>query len=174
MCLCFGLGATPRVFTKILKVPISLLRRLNIRILIYQDNTLLMLHSLERLLVARDAVIFLLQHFDFVTNFKKSVMEPVQTIEYLGLVIDPIRMTLSLTEDKVNGILQECKIIFWIKEITVLQLTQSVGLLSSPIQAVLPAQIQFCYLQLQQFQPWKEECLTKEKIILNDQALGEL
>ena len=39
-------------------------------------------------------------------------MEPVQTIEYLGLVIDPIQMTLSLTEDKVNGILQECKIIF--------------------------------------------------------------
>ena len=68
--------------------------------------------SLQRLLVARDTVIFLLQHFDFVTNFKKSVMEPVQTIEYFGLAIDSIRMTLSLTEDKVNGILQECKIIF--------------------------------------------------------------
>ena len=77
-------------------------------------------------------------------------MKPVQTIEYLGVVIDSIRMTLSLTEEKVEGILQECKIIFSMKEITVLQSTQLVGLLSSAIQAVLPTQIQFRYLQLQQ------------------------
>ena len=32
LCLCFGLGPAPRIFTKILKVPISLIRRLNIRI----------------------------------------------------------------------------------------------------------------------------------------------
>ena len=44
---------------------------------------LLMSQSIERLLVARDAVIFLLQHLGFVINFKKSVMEPVQKIEYL-------------------------------------------------------------------------------------------
>ena len=111
---------------------------------------LLMSQSIERLLVARDTEIFLLQHLGFVKNFKKSVMEPVQTIRYLGLVINSIRMTLSLTEEKVKGILQECKITFLMKEITVLQLTQLVGLLSSTIQTVLPAQIQFCYLQLQQ------------------------
>ena len=33
-------------------------------------------------------------------------------------------MTLSLTEEKVKEISQECKIIFSMKEITVLQLTQ--------------------------------------------------
>ena len=146
----FGLGPAPRVFTKILKVPISLLRRLNIRILIYLDDMLLMSQSIERLLVARDTVIFLLQHLRFVKNLKKSVMETVQTIKYLGLVINSIRMTLSLTEEKVKGNLQEYKIIFLMKEITVLQLTQLVGLLSSTIQTVLPAQINFCYLQLQQ------------------------
>ena len=91
-------------------------------------------------------------------------MEPVQTIEYLGLVINSIRMTLSLTEEKVKGILQERKIIFSIKEITVLQLTQLEGLLSSTIQAVLPTQIQFGYPQLQQLSVLKEECLTKRKL----------
>ena len=83
-------------------------------------------------------------------------------------------MTLSLTEEKVKGILQECEIIFSMKEITVLQLTQLVGLLSSTIQAVLPAQIQFRYLQLQQVSALKGGMSCKEKIILNDQALGEL
>ena len=89
LCLCmFWSRTSPRVFTKILKVPISLLRCLNIRVLIYLDDILLMSQSIERLLVARDTVIFLLQHVGFVINFKKSVMEPVQTIEYLGLVIN--------------------------------------------------------------------------------------
>ena len=101
-------------------------------------------------------------------------MEPVQTIEYLGVVIDSIRMTLSLTEEKVEGILQECKIIFSMKEITVLQSTQLVGLLSLAIQAVLPTQIQFRYLQLQQVLAVKGGMSYKKKIILNDQALEKL
>ena len=69
-CLCFGFRPAPRVFTKILEVPISFLRRLNIvYILIYLDNMVLMSQSTERLLVARDTVIFLLQHLGFVINF---------------------------------------------------------------------------------------------------------
>ena len=102
---------------------------------------LLMSESIEKLLVARDTVIFLLQNLGFVKTLKRSFMEPVQTIEYLGIVTNSIRMTLSLTEEKLKEILQECKTIFSIKEINVLQLTQLVGLLSSTIQAVLPAQI---------------------------------
>ena len=78
------------------------------------------------------------------------------------------------TEEKMKGILQECKIIFSMKQITVLQLTQLVGLLSSTIQEVLPAQIQFHYLQLQQVSVLNAGMSYKEKIILNDQALGEL
>ena len=101
-------------------------------------------------------------------------MEPVQTIEYLGLVINSIRMTLSLTEEKVKGILQECKIICSMKEITVLQLPQLVGLLSSTIQAVLPARIQFCYLELQQVSAMKGGMCSTEKIILNSQPLEKL
>ena len=68
-----------------------------------------MFQSIENLLVARNTVIFLLQHLGFEINFKKSVMEPVQKIEYLGLVINWIRMTLSLTEEKVKGTLQNAK-----------------------------------------------------------------
>ena len=101
-------------------------------------------------------------------------MKPVQTIEYLGLVINSIQMTLSLTEEKVKEILQECKIIFSMEQVTVLQLTQLVDLLSSTLEAVLPAQIQCHYLQLQQVSALNAGMSYKEKIILNDQALGEL
>ena len=60
------------------------------------------------------------------------------------------------------------------KEIMDLQLTQLVRLLSSTIQAVLPTQIHFRYLQLQQVSALKGGMSYKEKIILNDQALRKL
>ena len=41
-CLCFGLGPAPLTFTKIMKILISLLRRLNIRIVIFLDDVLLL------------------------------------------------------------------------------------------------------------------------------------
>ena len=59
LCLCFGLGPAPRIFTKLLKVPISLLRRLNIVIVIYLDM-LMLSRSQEEVIIARDTVIFLL------------------------------------------------------------------------------------------------------------------
>ena len=42
LCLCFGLGPAPRIFTKVLKIPIAILRRINIRIILYLDDMLLM------------------------------------------------------------------------------------------------------------------------------------
>ena len=66
LCLCFGLGPAPRIFTKLFKVPISVLRRLMIMVIIYLDDLLI----LENITMARDSVIFLLQHLGFVINLK--------------------------------------------------------------------------------------------------------
>ena len=60
LCLCFGLGPAPRIFTKILKVPVSLIRRWNIVIAIYLDGILLLGRSIKEVLIATDTVIFLL------------------------------------------------------------------------------------------------------------------
>ena len=77
LCLCFGIGPVHSTFAKLLKVPISLVCRLNIRILIYLDDMLLMSQSIERLLVERDTIIFVLQLLRSVINFKKVVMKLV-------------------------------------------------------------------------------------------------
>ena len=55
--LCFGFSPAPLVFTKLSKVPISLLRKLNVTILIYLGAMLLMSSSLRDLLMARDTLI---------------------------------------------------------------------------------------------------------------------
>ena len=98
LCLCFRLGPAPRIFTKLLKIPVSVLRRLNIRIIIYLDDMLLIGHKIEETLMAIDTVIFLLQQLGFVLNLKKPVLMPTQRIEFLGVTVDLLIMTLSLIQ----------------------------------------------------------------------------
>ena len=85
LCLCFVLGQAPRILTKLLKVPIVLLIGINIRFIIYRDDMLLMRRTLPVILMSRDKLIFLLQHFGFVINLKKSVLHPVKKNSVSGL-----------------------------------------------------------------------------------------
>ena len=89
-CLCFGLGPAPRIFTKLLKIPVSVLRRITIRMVIYLDDMLVMGQTMEKI------VIFLLHHLGFVLNLEKSILNPVQEIEFLGVTINSVKMCLSL------------------------------------------------------------------------------
>ena len=51
-CLPFGLCTAPRVFTKVLKPAIELLRSVGIRLVIYMDDMLIMAHSTQRACVS--------------------------------------------------------------------------------------------------------------------------
>ena len=82
------------------------MRRVNIRIIIYLDDMLLMERKLPEILMGRDTLIFLLQHLGFVINLKKSVLHPVKQIEFLGLVIDTEKMTFAFTEKKLKHVSQ--------------------------------------------------------------------
>ena len=76
LCLAFGLGLAPRIFTKLLKVPISILRRLNIRLIIYLDALLLMGSNYHEICLARNTAIFLFHQLGLMINWKKSILEP--------------------------------------------------------------------------------------------------
>ena len=80
----FWTWTSPKIFTKLLKISVSVLRRLNILITIYLDDTLLIGHTIEETLVARDTVIFLLQQLGSVLNLKKLVLTPTQRIKLKG------------------------------------------------------------------------------------------
>ena len=88
----FWLGPAPQIFTKLLKVPITILDRIIIKIIIYLDDMLLIGHSLEEIIMSRDIVIFLLQHLGFVISWKKPVLTPVQEIEFLGPTVNSVTL----------------------------------------------------------------------------------
>ena len=157
LCLCFGLGPAPRIFSKPLKVPIALLRRLNIRLVIYLDDIPLMGRT-DEFLMSRDILIFLLQHLGFVIKLKKSVLKPSQQIDFLGLKIDTHTMTLALTEEKMK-----CQNLLSHSQTTVLELTELISLISSTVQAVLPARLQLRYLQQQQIQSLNQACSYRNR-----------
>ena len=83
--LCFVLDPPPRIFTKLLKIPIAVFWQIQVRIMIYLDDMLLMSQTVNSLEIARDTLIFLLQSLGFVINLQKSVLMPLQKIELLGL-----------------------------------------------------------------------------------------
>ena len=96
ICLpMFWTKANFKNFYKIIKVPVALLRRVNIQIIFYLDDMLLMGKTLPETIMARDTLIFLLQNLGFGINLKKSVLHPAKKIKSLGLVIDTGKMTLA-------------------------------------------------------------------------------
>ena len=59
-------------------------------------------------------------------------------------------MTLSLPEEKIGEINNQWLSLYKASEVSLLDFTKLIGTLSSPIQALLPARLQFRFLQQQQ------------------------
>ena len=109
MSLPFGLSSAPWAFTKLLRVVIAHLRKLGLRLVIYLDNILVVASSQLAARLAVNQVRSLLESLGFVISVEKSVEDPVQALEYIGLFIDTLSMKLLLPERKRLDIYRLCK-----------------------------------------------------------------
>jgi len=150
LCLCFGLAPAPRLFTKLMKILVAVIRRLNGRIIVFLDDILLIASTKEDLIGLRDTLIFLLQQLGFMINLKKSVLSPCQQIEFLGVDIDTQTMMLSLPKEKVIRMKTQCVSLLEKEKVSLREVTQLVGRLSSAAIAILPAPLQYRGIQRQQ------------------------
>ena len=71
-------------------------------------------------------------------NFESS-----SKIEFLGLTVNSVKMALSLPEQRIKWIQDQCQDLFVKGLVTVLELTKLIDLLASTIQPVLPARLNF-------------------------------
>ena len=104
-----GVGCSPRIFTKIMKVPISHLREQGITVSAYIDDLIVIADSYEQCLEDSSSTVELLQKLGYVVNFEKSTLVPSQITEYLGVLINSQDMTVRLTTDKCNNIKKLCQ-----------------------------------------------------------------
>ena len=89
-----------------------------------------------------------LERLGFIVNMKKSVLIPNHRMEFLGVMIDTSSMQLSLPSTKVAKIRQQCSALVAQKQVTVRTLAKLIGVLSSTVQAVLPAPLHYRELQM--------------------------
>ena len=108
-CLPFGLTSSPRVFTKILRPLIKLLRAKGIRVVVYLDDLLIMARTKEELLRHTDSLIRCLQDHGFTINQKKSCLTPSHVIDYLGFQVDSKSMLIKLPKKKIQSLIRDCR-----------------------------------------------------------------
>ena len=132
-CLPFHLASAPRMSTKLLKPVVSILRQMELRIIIYLDNILIMSKSHDLALTHASTALNLLEGLGFVVNYEKSCLKPGQVIEFLGFEINSQTLTILLPRDKIRNI-KKCQNILDNPNPSVRELSKFPGLLtfSSP------------------------------------------
>ena len=145
--LPFRLASAPRVFTKLMKPVVGLLRQLGIILRVYLDNMFIMAQFQDIALQHASTALDLLQGLGFMINFLKSVLVPSTKMEFLGFVVDSITLSLALPRDKIKNVRKECQTLLDSLLVTVRQLAKLLGHLTSTIQAVFPGPLHLRHLQ---------------------------
>ena len=107
-CLPNGLSCTPRLFTKILKPVYATLRNeghLNVG---YIDDSYLQGDTIQECQTTITDTCCLFQELGFIIHPVKSVLRPIQTIVFLGFVLNSVSMTVCLPTEMVFRIKERC------------------------------------------------------------------
>ena len=173
-CLPFGLTSAPRQFTKLMKPTVFLLRRIGIRLLIYLDDLLILNQNKVQLAKDAHSLIFLLQNLGLVINWGKSVLEPTQELEYLGMLINSNTMELSLPQTKLHDIQSRCKQMLAQDTTTVHKLAQLIGTLTATMQAIHPGPLYYREMQMLKTKQLLHSQTYSAKITLTPKCREEL
>jgi len=147
-CLPFGLASAPRVFTKVLKPVISLLRQLGLRVIVYLDDLLLMNSTAEGLIDDVFVVTHVLTSLGFIINEAKSTLSPSQKLTYLGFEIDTIAMRFCLPDEKILAIASQCRVLAKANFVIARDLARLLGKITAASQAFLQAHLFIRHLQM--------------------------
>ena len=174
-CLPFGLSAAPRVFTKVMKVVMGHLRAKGIRLIIYLDDILILSRSFSEALDHCAVVADTLTSLGFVINETKSVKQPVQRIDYLGVVVDSTKLSFALPQEKMDQVLKLCKKALGSKDITLRDISKILGNFAWAIHSIPFAQMHYRQIQdfhIQQLHKWDRD--LSKRIILPAEARSNL
>ncbi|KAM9957091.1 hypothetical protein ACTFIR_003828 [Dictyostelium discoideum] len=105
----FGLSTAPRIFTILLRPVLRMLRDINVSVIAYLDDLLIVGSTKEECLSNLKKTMDLLVKLGFKLNLEKSVLEPTQSITFLGLQIDSVSMKLLVPKEKKKSIIKEIR-----------------------------------------------------------------
>jgi hypothetical protein len=103
---------------------------------VYLDDILIIGHSREEAQEAVKQVVGLLESLGFVIQEEKSVREPSQSLEYIGLMIDTISMSCILHQKKKEILVEQCSRALKSKTITLRELASILSIFNWAAQSV--------------------------------------
>jgi len=174
-CMPFGLSTAPRVFTKLMKPVLAILREKGHKIVAYLDDLLLLGKSAFEVNCIVTDCLGLLSYLGLIINEKKSELEPQQNLEYLGFVFDSIKMSMSLPKRKVISISKLLKSLLRSKTITIQFLSEVLGTLVAATPAV-----SYSLVYTKQLEMEKSEALIRTKglytgtLVLSTESRGDI
>ena len=98
-CLPQGLSSAPRIFTKVVRVVLTYLRRFGIRIAAWIDDFLMMSSSRSFCQSHAFRTVRTFEELGFIPTLEKSQLEPTQRISHLGLTWDSVQYSVSIPPD---------------------------------------------------------------------------
>ena len=98
--LPFGYSLSPLTFTRCLKAALVVLLRRGLRLAWYLDDLLVMANSPEQAMRHTHELIEYLEYVGFTINYQKSTPWPARQITYLGLRLDSVSMSATLSQER--------------------------------------------------------------------------
>ncbi|RCN31307.1 hypothetical protein ANCCAN_22915 [Ancylostoma caninum] len=147
--LPFGLSSAPYVYTRIMRVVATELRRCGIKLIVYLDDWLFMGKNQSSLTQDVKTAITLL---GLTINYKKSILVPVQEIEFLDLIINSAKMEWKIPDGKTTVISQQAQKLLQAKTVSLRNVAAFVGRVNS---VAVASSLSILYLR--RLQAWLAE-----------------
>ena len=110
-----------------MKPVFSSLRKIGHVNVCYLDDSLLISNTYDNCFKNIEDMSNLLDSFGFTIHLNKSVFVPSQVITFLEFIIDSISMTIKLTDEKKDNLIQDCLRLQNKREVVIRDLAQVVG-----------------------------------------------
>ena len=142
-----GYSLAMKVFTKIMKPPFSILRSNGHSSVIYVDDAFLQSNTKYECIDNIFDTIHLLTELGFTIHMVKSHLNPAQIRIFLGFIFNSVEMSISLTREKTDKILQKLHNLLNDETITIRQLSSLIGSMTSVFPAVPHGQMHYRSLE---------------------------
>ncbi|KAN0033464.1 hypothetical protein ACTA71_002891 [Dictyostelium dimigraforme] len=151
----FGLSTATRIFTMLLRPVLRMLRDTNVSVIAYLDDLLIVAPTKEECLTNLKKTMDLLLKLGFKLNLEKSILEPTQSITFLGLEIDSLSMKLLVPKEKKKSVIKEIRNFLKIDQCSPRKLAGLKGKLIALKDAIIPFR-----LYTRQTNKFHTQCLT--------------
>ena len=130
LCLCIGLRPAPRIFTKPMKIPIALMRRLKVRLITYLNDILVVGSSLDEMMISKDHIEFYITESGVRNKLTKIRCESFPSNSVPAGRNGPLSMIVSPFLQKKGQITLQCQDVLHQSDLILRQMTQLIGRLS--------------------------------------------